>query len=67
MKSGWMAQAAARNCDMSKPSDEAGEMSKMRHEDLTMVWAVATNQICVGMFSMESSTLKNKGLKRALA
>jgi hypothetical protein len=52
---------------MSEPSDEAGETSKMRHEDPTMVWAVVTDQMCAGMFSMESSTLKNKGLNRALA
>jgi hypothetical protein len=66
MKSEWITQAAARNCDMYEPSNEAGETSKMRHENPTMVWAIATNQMCAGMFSMESSTLKNRGLKRAL-
>jgi hypothetical protein len=35
---------------MSKPSDEVDETSKMRQEDPAMVWVVATDHTCAGMF-----------------
>jgi hypothetical protein len=50
---------------MSDPSTEAGEALKIKQDEPTMVCAAATDQICGGMFAMDSSTLKNISEERA--
>jgi hypothetical protein len=63
IKSGSTALATARNYDMSDPLAEADDASKIKQDNLTIICATSTEQMCARMFSMESRTLKNKGKK----
>jgi hypothetical protein len=45
IKSGCTVQAAARNYDMSGPSAEASDASKIKHDDPTTVCTASTDRV----------------------